>query len=185
MTNTFTDGFSPGDDKRVVAILKKWRGRALSDQLFNTLAGIFPQPTVETVILRHRDTEVEVLLIPRPEGDITWPGMLHSPGQTLRAMDYHRPDNTPINGPFERVQQYEIMTNFSRPPQFVGVAQYSTARGPEAVHIYLARIPEDARLPQLAGWYNIEELENLDNFIQHQIIPIRLAVDFFIKNNRS
>jgi hypothetical protein len=182
MANTLTDGFSSGDDEQVVTLLKKWRGGKLSDQLFNILAGMTPQPTVETVILRKINSEMEVLLIPRPEGDIIWPGMLHSPGQALRAMDYHRDDLTPLNGPFERVQQQEIMTDFSKVPEFVGVAQYLTARGPEAVHVYLAHITDFARLPVTARWCNIKELEKLDNFISHQLIPIRMAADFYNAN---
>jgi hypothetical protein len=179
MANILTDGFSEGDDEQVVNILKKWRGGVLSDQLFTVLAGMLPQPTVETVVLRKNGSEIEALLIPRPVGDIIWPGMVHTPGQALRAQDFHRPDNIPMNGPFERVQKYEIMTEFSKSPEFVGVAQYQTARGPEAVHVYLGLVAENARLPAASRWCNIKELEKLDNFIRHQLVPVRMAAEYF------
>ncbi len=177
-----TDGFDPGDDEKVITILKKWKGGTISDKLFTTLAWMLPQPTVEMVIIRERNNTLEVLLIPRPPDDLVWPGFLHIPGQVLRRMDYLRDDNTPMNGPFERIQKYEIQTSFSRPPEFVGVTQYMTKRGPEAVHIYLSAIAENASLPQGAIWIAIDDLPKIKKFISHQIIPIKMATDYFIKH---
>lgn len=177
--NKRTDGFEPGDDKKVVEILKKWQGGVISDALFTQLAWMLPQPTIETVILRENNAQIEVLLTRRPEDDPVWPGARHSPGQVLRHMDYKRPDNTPLNGPFERVQEHEIKTKFLHDPEFVGVAQYMTKRGPEAVHVFLAAIDPKATLPEGAIWHPVDQLEKLDNFMQHQIIPISLAAKHF------
>jgi hypothetical protein len=179
MANTLTDGFSPGDDDQVVGILKKWQGGPLSDLLFTTLARMLPQPCVETVVLRRKNNSVQVLLVPRPPEDITWPGMLHSPGQALRAMDFQRPDEKPMYGPFERVQKNEIKADFIGEPEFVGVAQYSTRRGPEAVHVYLAQIAPDTALPENVQWCDVDKLPEMKDFIQHQLTPIRMAVEYF------
>ncbi|GIW61426.1 MAG: hypothetical protein KatS3mg089_0278 [Patescibacteria group bacterium] len=180
--NRQTDGFDPGDDEKVIALLKKWKGGTLSDALFTRLAWMLPQPTVEMVIIRKRDKTLEVLLIPRPPDDIVWPGFLHLPGQTLRRMDYFRDDNTPMNGPLERIQKYEIQTSYLRTPEFVGVAQYMTQRGPEAVHIYLGAIAKNAKLPSGAIWAAIDDLPKMRNFINHQIIPIKIAANYFINH---
>jgi len=178
MPTEMTNGFDIGDDQKVIDILSKWTGGPISDALFTELARIIPQPCVETVILRQNSV-IEVLLVPRPANDPVWPGMLHSPGQTLRAGDFFRDDHTPINGPFERVQKNEIKTSFNSPPEFVAIAQYMTKRGPEAVTIYLATIYSQANLPAGAGWYKVQQLETLENFISHQLTAINLAVAKF------
>lgn len=184
MNNT-TDGFDPEDDEKVISTLKKWKGGVLSDELFTQLAYIIPQPTIETVVLRKKENAIEALLIPRPAHDSIWPGVLHSPGQALRKMDYLRTDNTPLNGPFERVQSLEIKAKFLHTPEFVGIAQYMTKRGPEAVHIFLASIAEDSALPENAIWKRVDDLPQLTNFMDHQIIPINMAKNFFLTKNKN
>ncbi len=172
-----TDGFDPGDDETGVAILGKWRGGALSTPLYTVLAGMLPQPTVECVVLRRGPSnDIEALLIPRPESDIAWKGMLHSPGAALRGADYRRADGRPVNGVFERVQRGELNTSFIGEPRFAGLVAYMTARGPEAMQCYLVHIEDDAPLPEGAGWYRVDDLPGMDNFIQHQLTPVRMAV---------
>lgn len=182
MPKLVTDGFTPEDDAEMQRLLRKWAkagGGAFADATFTLLAYALPQPTIETVVLRRNTDGVEVLLIPRPQGDPIWNGMLHSPGQALRRMDYFRSDGIPVNGPFERVQKGELKCEFTSVPQFVGVAQYMTERGPEAMHCYLAQVPDDATLPSDAVWMDVKDLKDEPRFIQHQTVPVRMAEKFF------
>lgn len=176
-------GLTALEEKQVVEILGKWDGGPLSAELFTVLARIIPQPCVETVVIRKVENKFQVLLIPRPQDDPTWPGLLHSPGQALRAADYHRQDNVPMNGVFERVQKNEIKAEFSSTPHFVGVAQYMTKRGPEAVHIFVTTLAEGSSLAPEFQWVNVDEIDTLPNFIHHQVVPIRMAVAYVAGSN--
>ena len=64
-------------------------------------------------------------------------------------------------------------------PEFIGVAQYNTDRGPEATGIYLAKVADNTVLPQNVVWQDVEKLEGMANFIKHQLVPIRMAVKKF------
>lgn len=184
MGTPVTDGFDVGDDEKVISILNKWKGGPISDKLFTELAGILPQPCIETVILRENNQEIEVLLIPRPSDDISWNGMLHSPGGALRHSDFMRADKTPINGVFERIQNKETKLNFSEEPIFVTNLQHMTKRGPEAVMVYLAKMSDSAKFPDEFVWVNINKLESLPNFPKHQLTVIQKAVEKFKEVNK-
>ncbi len=180
-----TDGFEPGDDEAVVAILGKWRGGALSTPLYTVLAGIIPVSVVETVILRRNgEGDLEVLLIPRPASDVVWKGMLYSPGGTFRAADFKRRDGVPINGIFERITSAQIQMPFLGRPRFAGYDAYSTSRGNEVVQCYLAEVAPDAELPEGAGWYRVDDLLDMERFISHQITPIKIACGQFTQLER-
>lgn len=175
-------GFSSKDVYLLVNTLDKWNGKKLPDELYTKLADMIPMSTLETVILRKSDDKTHILLIPRPENDIIWKGMLHSPGGGLRKMDYFRADNLPNNGVFERIQKNEIGTLFTEIPKFVGVVETMTARGPEVSQVFLTKINENEDLVNNAKWYDIDELAKMPNFIQHQMLAVNMAVSFFETN---
>lgn len=180
-----TNGFDPGDDEIVVGILKKWTGGRISTPLFTVLAGMLVIPVLETVILRQHEGNIQILLLSRPPDDIVWKGMIHSPGGALRRMDYLRPDENPNNGVFERIQKGEIKNEFIKPPVFAGIIVPGriSNRGPEIAQVFLCQIDKKAILPPEAGWYNIQDLPKMSNFIQHQLLAINMAVNAFKLNN--
>jgi hypothetical protein len=178
-----TDGFDPGDDEIVVEKLKKWKGGRISTPLFTALAGMLVIPVLETVILRKYKSNIQILLISRPPDDIVWKGMIHSPGGALRRMDYYRDDKLPNNGVFERIEKAEIKTKFVKTPKFIGliIPERPSPRGPELAQIFLAEIKNDTVLPPEAGWYNVDDLPKMSNFIQHQLPAVNMAVNAFKK----
>ena len=122
--------------------------------------------------------DLEILLLPRPPKDIVWPGMLNLPGKQFRAADFHREDNSPLNGPLERIQNDELKTEFIGNPEFAGVSLHSDDRGPQVVLVYLARIKSDSDLA--AGkWVSIDRLKDMENLIQSELKSIKVGLDFY------
>src|SRR3989344_6602364 len=137
-----TEGLTLEEDRRLVELLNKWNGGRISTPAFTEIARMSPQPIVEVVIFRMIEGRLETLLIPRPEDDVVWPGMYHTPGAALRAADFHREDQNPLNGPFERIQRGELGSNFAYTPIFAGRLHRLADRGPEVAEIYVAELPE-------------------------------------------
>lgn len=179
MSQLITDGLAMADEKQLMQLLKKWKGGPLSDSLFTALAQMLPMPCVESIVLRNVNGRTECLLTPRPENDPIWPGFIHSPGSVLRAMDFRRPDGVAVNGPFERVQEKEIMNKFEYPPIFVGIHTHLGARGPEVLLIHFTSISKQAILPAGSLWADIDSLLELQNFIKHQHPGILMAAKKF------
>src|SRR3989344_9021208 len=137
-----TEGLTPEEDKRLADLLSKWNGGRISTTVFTELARMIPQPIVEVVVLRNNGGTIETLLIPRPADDLVWPGMYHTPGAALRTSDFHRDDQNPLSGPFERIQRGELGSNFAYTPIFAGRLHRLADRGPEVAEIYVAELPE-------------------------------------------
>lgn len=180
MATQITDGFSPGDDEKAVSLLKKWKGGPLSNKLFVVLAGMVPSSGVVTVIIR-RSPDLEILLVPRPHGDIVWPGMLNLPGTQFRAADWLRTDSNPLNGALERIQEAELKTELDGNPEFAGVSLHSDDRGPQVVLVYLAKVDPNHKFYEGCVWYNVEKLDELKNFVKSEIKSIKVAVDYYQK----
>lgn len=177
-----TEGLTLEQDRQLVELLKLWSGGSISTPVFTELARIIPQPIVEVVVLREREGRLETLLIPRPEGDIVWPGMYHTPGAALRKADFERSDNDPLNGPFERIQRGELGSQFKERPTFAGKIFRMAVRGPEVAEIYIAELPDDVSTPDSHIWYPVEDLPNNPKFIQHQLGHVRIAAGQFLGN---
>lgn len=181
MATLVTDGFDPGDDEQMVEILRKWRGGPLSDILFTQLAGLIPQPIVEVVVLRWNE-KLQTLLLPRPEGDPVWPGMVHTPGVALRRADFFRSDNDPLAGAFERIQQGELGQKFIGRPRFVGVLHRVGRRGPEVAQIFWTEIDFGSKLKEGHEWYPVDKLESHPHFIQDQLGHVKMAVAHYFRH---
>jgi hypothetical protein len=179
MSQLITDGLTAADEKQLTEILKKWKGGALSDSLFTSLAQMLPMPCVESIVFRKVKGRTECLLTPRPENDPIWPGFIHSPGSVLRAIDFRRPDGVAVNGPFERVQKNEIMNKFEYPPIFVDIHTHLGARGPEVLLIHFTSISKHAVLPAGCLWADVGSLLERPNFIKHQQPAILMAAKKF------
>lgn len=180
MSQKTTGGFGPDDDDRVVEILKKWDGGPISDKLFTVLAGMIPQPIVETVILRQKNNVIETLLIPRPADDIVWKGKMHTPGCAIRRADYYTAGKTPLECAFERIQSKELVPiRFIGTPAYVGVFEGPGDRGPGIARVFVAQIPEDAVLPAGAEWYPVSKLPDRADFVHDQYEFIKFAANYY------
>lgn len=172
-----TDGLTPEQDAQLVSLLRMWGGGRISDIVFTQLAAMIPQPIVEVVVFRD-GSELETLLIPRPKGDIVWPGMLHTPGTALRASDYKRPDGTPLNGAFERIER-EIDNQLAHPPTYAGRLHRMSGRGPDVTEVYITELLEGSSLKPGQVWYPVEQLQAHPLFIQEQMGHVKLATQAY------
>src|SRR3989344_8093896 len=100
-----TDGLTLEEDQKLAQLLSKWKGGRISTPVFTELAKMTPQAIVEVVLFRFNNGELETLLIPRPDDDIVWSGMIHTPGTALRVSDFLREDLNHPNVAFERLQR--------------------------------------------------------------------------------
>ncbi|MDO8610249.1 MAG: hypothetical protein Q7R95_06880 [bacterium] len=139
-----SSGLSLIQDIQLEHLLKSWNGGPFSTHVYTQLARI-PQPIIEVVVFRKLEDAIETLIIPRPDDDIVWPGMYHNPGSALRTSDYSRSDSTPLNGPFERIQQSEIKTNFAYEPVLVTNLDRLTKRGPESCRVFFTELNGDPK----------------------------------------
>ncbi|MBU0534973.1 hypothetical protein KKC62_02285 [Patescibacteria group bacterium] len=182
MFEDLTEGLSPQEDEILCCILKKWAdagGGRFSPKVLNWLAYAIPQPAIETIVFRLYDGKVQVLLLPRPPRDIIWEGMLNSPGQLLRRMDFLREDGNPINGAFQRIQHEELKCNFVGDPIFVGVLPQLSKRGPDVVQCYLAQIPDDSTVSEGSEWLDVGGLGENPRVIKSELGPIKFALKQF------
>ncbi|MBI4036696.1 hypothetical protein HY386_02365 [Candidatus Daviesbacteria bacterium] len=173
-----TSGLNHEQDQQLASLLSMWDGGPLSAPVFTQIARIIPQPIVEVVVTRINNRILEALLVPRPNDDIVWPGMLHTPGCALRASDYQREDGNPLNGAYERIQD-EVGNQFAAPPTFVGRLHRTVERGPEVVEIYTAGIANDAMLKPGCLWYPMDELATHPKFIQVQLGHVNMVIAHF------
>lgn len=177
-----TEGLTLEEDRELAALLSKWTGGRISTPVFTELARMIPQPIVEVVVFRKNDETLETLLIPRPEEDIVWPGMYHTPGAALHATDYRRDDKDPLNGAFERIQRGELNSEFAGTPIFAGRLHRLGDRGPEVVEVYIAELSESSA-QQNHLWYPVEQLAQNPKFIQHQLGHVMIAAERFINKS--
>ena len=177
-----TEGLTLEQDRQLVELLKLWPGGPISTPAFTELARMIPQPIVEVVVLRKNGDRLETLLIPRPDDDIVWPGMYHTPGAALRAADFKRDDGNPLNGPFERIQRAELGSEFNAIPSFAGRIHRLGDRGPEVAEIYVAELLVDIHSPQNHIWYPVEDLAENPKFIQGQLGHVRLAASKYLES---
>jgi len=128
----------------------------------------------------ERWATLEVLLLPRPNDDPIWPNLLNLPGKMFRTIDFKRIDNTPMNGPFERIQSGELNVKFTKEPEFAGIAFQKTDRGPIVALVYLGTLPEDANLSDEFVWCDVDKLKKLKNLLQTEMSAIQIALKKFI-----
>jgi len=179
MSIKVTDGFTSGDDEKVVSILDKWNGGPLSDELFTRVSKMNVLVSAICVIFRKNGENTEVLLLPRPNDDPTWPGLLNLPGKMFRPIDFERDDKNPINGPFERIQKDELNTKFKGSPKFSGIVFQDTKRGPIVALIYNAWVSKDSESNTDWNWIDVSKLKDLKNLLDTEMSAIEKALESY------
>lgn len=61
----------------------------LPQEAFELLPRVIPQACIELAVIKIIDGAPHILLVPRPEDDVYWPGELHVPGTVLWARGGH------------------------------------------------------------------------------------------------
>lgn len=171
---TITDGFSPGDDEKVVSILSKWNGGILSDKLFAEISKMTPQLSVIIIVFRKNGEKLETLLLKRPDDDPVWPGILNLPGKMFRSIDFKREDKNPVNGPLERIQKDEIKMNLGL-VKYVGLAFQNTLRGPIMVLVHVAFLPMDI-MNENWIWRDVDTMDKFNDMIPTEIDAMKVAL---------
>ena len=173
---SITDGFAPGDDEKVVSILKKWIGGPIGDQLFTQIAGMMPTSGVVMVIV-YNPKDPEIIFVSRPSDDPLWKNKLNLPGKLFRNADFKRSDHTPLNGPLERIQKSEIVLEFPKPPEFTGICLNSDARGSWAVLVYKIELVDKSLYKGAGEWVKVSEVEKRPDLINTEINHINVALN--------
>lgn len=177
MATLITDGFDAGDDEKVVSILNKWKGGILSDQLFTSVSKMTPQLACIIVVFRKKGELLETLLLPRPEGDPVWSGMLNLPGKMFRAMDFKRDDKNPVNGPLERIQKGELKVELNKLDiKFAGLAFQDTIRGPIMVLVHTYFVANDFKGNEDWIWREVSQLKDSKDMIPTEMDAIEVAL---------
>jgi hypothetical protein len=178
MGTLITDGFDSGDDEKVTSVLNKWNGGVLSDQLFTSISKMTPQLACIIVVFRKNGENLETLLLPRPEGDPLWSGMLNLPGKMFRAMDFKRIDKNPINGPLERIQKDELKVEFKKEDiKFAGLAFQDTIRGPIMVLVHTVFVSSDFVGNEDWIWRDVTKLKDFSDMIPTEMDAIEVALN--------
>ena len=180
MSTSITDGFSIGDDKKVIEILKKWKGGAISDDLFFTISAMAPQVSAIIVFFRKKEDKVEVLLLPRPDDDPLHAGGLNLPGKMFRNVDFKRADENALNGPLKRIQQNELKVELKNKPKFAEIVFQNTARGYIVALVHLGELSVDQKDGEGWVWADVTKLKELDNFLETETSAIEAALKHYL-----
>lgn len=168
-------GLTDSEEKQLITLLGKVQDK-MSMEVFEAVAAKFVITAIETVILRrneNKDNQVETLLIPRPEGDMHWPGKLHTPGTILRESDFV---NGSYDQAFARIQNKEIEVEFSVAPRFVAYQFANNVRGACNHLVFIAEIDNSK---DFAGeFYPVDNLPS--DFLEDQREMVEFAASRFL-----
>ncbi len=167
-------GLGETEEKQLISLMGKVQDK-MSIGVFEAVAEKFVITAVETVVMRRAGARLETLLIPRPEGDIHWPGLLHTPGSILRRSDY---DNGGYVATFKRIEEKEVGAKFAYPPRFVGYHFEMNKRGGCNHMVFIAEIEAGAQ--HQGEFYDVDDLPA--NFLDEQVKLIKLARNKFLLN---
>ena len=160
---------TPQEVNTVVKLLDKCKPGDLPPELFNAVARLSVMAAVEFVPLRRANNTIEVLLIERPPDDITWPGMLHTPGTILRPYD------TSFRSGFKRLFEDELGNMEGIEPLYTG---FNLGRGDRGAVVTFEHILDLTDYPVTLGhYYPYSKLPS--NFIPEQQGLIERAVKKF------
>jgi hypothetical protein len=141
--------------------------------LFEQIARIMTLPVIEFVPLRINNDKVEVLLIPRPDDDAYWPGMLHTPGTVIRATDINEQEDNKKT--FKRLIHDELKDTEMSPPHYVESILNSSKRGTTQAQIYWVEVLGE---PKVGTFYSLHNLP--EGFIKLQENFINMAAKNFL-----
>lgn len=158
------------NEATVVAALQEFEPGNLPPRLFEAVARIAVYPAVEFIPLRERDGRIEVLLFERPEDDLIWPSMLHTPGTILRPTDQTYQDA------FNRLYREELMDLETDAPIFLGAELSHNHRGRCVLLEHLVVVAGE---PTEGRFYDTKQLPDL--FIEEQRPSLERAVAAYRK----
>lgn len=161
------------DIKQLTQLLSKLDPGFLPYSIFEQIARIITLPAIEFVPLRLSNGQVEVLLIPRPDNDAHWPGMLHTPGTVIRATDIN--DQEDNSKTFDRLIHDELKDTDISAPHYVETVLNSSKRGTTQAQIYWVEVLGE---PAVGDFYDLDNLP--DAFIKLQEKFIREAAKSFL-----
>lgn len=156
--------------KHCVELLQKCKPGNLAPEIFEAIARVAVYPAVEFIPLRKNGNKIEVLLLERPENDLIWPSMLHTPGTILR------PTDATIENAFSRLYEEELRGVSLSQPVFIGAHLSRNRRG---TCLLLEHIVETQSEPTEGVFYDVENLP--DKFIEAQKPSLERAVTVYRK----
>lgn len=173
-----TEGLTIKEDQQLTELLKKWSGGQISTPVFTEMARIIPQSVVELTVFRKNNGVLETLIIPRPENDIVWPGMTHTPGTAMRATDFKTEGKNPLEAAIDRIKNRELHCEFAYTPIYGGNFRRLVERGAEIGEAYFTELSNKS-MESHFQWYPVDKLSENPNFIQHQVGHIKTAAEAY------
>lgn len=158
------------DSNRLVSFLEKYTPGNLPPAVFEAVARIAVYPAVEFIPLRMHDGRVQVLLFERPDDDIVWPSMLHTPGTVLRPTDQTYQDA------FDRLRKDELADLEIEDPLFMGAELSHNRRGACVLIEFLVIVTGE---PTVGCFYDVDDLP--PRFIEEQRPSLERAVVAYAK----
>lgn len=159
------------ENLQLINLLRKCEPGNLSPDVFEEIARLAVYPAVELIPLRRRGDRTEVLLYERPQDDIRWPSMLHTPGTILRPTDVAISDAT------SRLYNDELIGLSTNEPISIGYHMSLNDRGRCILLEYIVEVKTEN--PEVGVFYDVDKLP--DSLIVDQIESIRRAVTIFNK----
>jgi len=165
---------STSELQTLVSLLKKLEPGFLPQDVFTEFTRISVTAICEVVPLRkNTEGKVEVLLLQREEGDVYWPGKLHTPGTVIRSTD----EKGSMKMPFQRVlKELDNPENIPE-PTFVDYLFHKNSRGSELAIIHYIHFLEE---PVHGRFYSLENLP--ETLVQEQIPFIHMAAKIFLQD---
>ncbi|MDL2341619.1 MAG: hypothetical protein QFB87_00885 [Patescibacteria group bacterium] len=141
-------------DQHLANLLKEYEPGFLPYPIFEQIARLVALPIVEFIPFRMHDDQIEVLLIARPEDDVLWPGLLHTPGTVVRATDIQATKGQ-LWTPFQRILSEELLDTPVGPHHFVGSQLHASKRGAEQAQLYWIEVIGE---PKIGTFYSLADL---------------------------
>lgn len=160
-------------EQQIATLLKGYKPGFLPYPIFEQIARLVAMPIVEFIPFRQQDGQIEVLLIARPQDDVLWPGLLHTPGTVVRATDIQN-ESGQMWTPFKRILHDELLDTEVGSPHFVGSQLHLSKRGAEQAQIYWVEVQG---APLVGSFYPVTSLPT--TLIDSQISFINQAVSSY------
>lgn len=170
--NTNSHELTAEETGMLIQLLKKLEPGLLPFEIFVQVARLAVLPVVEFVPLRRNKESLEVLLLPRNQDDIFWPGMWHIPGAVVR------PDDSSFEDAMKRITADELKDTRLGRPIFAEMALRKSVRGSEAVQLFAVEVLGE---PATGKFFDINKLP--DKLVEGHANFIKRGVEYFKQEN--
>lgn len=121
--------------ERVAQLLSKLKPGFLPFPIFLEVYRLTPAPVVQLIPFRLTPrSQIEVLMLQRPDDDMLWPGLWHNPGTVLRAGDS-------LQSVMRRLLEDELGSpELCNKPIFAENLFHTSDRGTEILQVYWVEI---------------------------------------------